>query len=285
MSGSDPLVAAHWRREVLSWFDTWQDEPQLMPSGRRRSAGRLLRACLGLVEFARADGKLKGTHADYWSIKQLAPMMATSERTAPDILAWLEQSGRMSKARGAWTEYGRGTDMRCLVCVETQTATLNSTVAVTQTATIGGANGNATLEPNGNATLSANGNVEIDPCRTRSFRSLPKHSLAVNVGKPTDELVTAWCQQSGRHASTRDLAELKNWEEEFGYRVSVPDMITTLGEVWSRAVASGVTPEHPQYFRREIRERFEQTPHTRSGNGATTPARPYVVPRGIGEPP
>jgi hypothetical protein len=191
MSGSDPLVAAHWRREVLRWFDTWQDEPQLMPSGRRRSAGRLLRACLGLVEFARADGKLKGTHADYWSIKQLAPMMATSERTAPDILAWLEQSGRMSKARGAWTEYGRGTDIRCLVCVETQTVTLNSTVAVTQTATIGGANGNATLEPNGNATLSANGNVEIDPYRTRSFRSLPKHSLAVNVGKPTQTNGTA----------------------------------------------------------------------------------------------
>jgi hypothetical protein len=182
-----------------------------MPSGRRRSAGRLLRACLGLVEFARADGKLKGTHADYWSIKQLAPMMATSERTAPDILAWLEQSGRMSKARGAWTEYGRGTDIRCLVCVETQTVTLNSTVAVTQTATIGGANGNATLEPNGNATLSANGNVEIDPYRTRSLPSFPKHSLAVGVGNPTG--TDDHASEASKKAKAASQRLLEIWEE------------------------------------------------------------------------
>jgi hypothetical protein len=101
----------------------------------------------------------------------------------------------------------------------------------------------------------------------------------------TDELVTAWCQQTGRPASSRDLAELRSWEEEFGFRVPVGDIVTTLSEVWARAVASGVTPEHPQYFRRAIRELCERTPHSRSANGVTTPTKPYVEAVGIGEPP
>jgi hypothetical protein len=105
-----------------------------------------------------------------------------------------------------------------------------------------------------------------------------------DVGKPTDVLVTVWCQQTGKAASSRDLAELKNWEKEFGFRVPVCDMVTTISEVWQQAVASGVTPGHPQYFRQAIRELYERTPHNRSGNGAT-PAEPYVERVAIGEPP
>jgi hypothetical protein len=182
------LVAAKWRAEILAWADTWPESGLVMPSGRRRSAFRLLRACMGLAQLARADGKLKVPVGNYWNIKQLAAEMGMAHSTAEDTLRWLEGAGRLTKTRGTTNEYGRGTDMRCLVLTEACGQESSSTLALGVTPTSlseltpksGGANANSTLESN------ANGELERWPTRLSSLSSLSSlHSLDEDVAKAT----------------------------------------------------------------------------------------------------
>lgn len=114
---TDPrfLITAKWREARLTSFDTWNDLPQPMPSGRRRSAGRLLRADMGLAQVARADGDLRPAGGDFYNVKQLAVFMGMSKPTAIDHLAWLEQDGLMSVVKGKPTSMGLGVDERRLV--------------------------------------------------------------------------------------------------------------------------------------------------------------------------
>jgi hypothetical protein len=112
---SKQLTASRWREAFLTWFDTWQDEPQLMPSGHRRASGRLLRAGIGLAQVARADGDLRPPGGGFWSAKQLALAMSLAERQTLDTLAWFAQEGWLTVTKGKTTAEGQGVDERRLL--------------------------------------------------------------------------------------------------------------------------------------------------------------------------
>jgi hypothetical protein len=114
-NNADALTAARWRSEILTWSDEWPDAGLEMPSGHRRSARRLLRACMGVAEMARADGSLRPAGGSPWSISQLAQAMKLSRDSATDTLEWLEWMGRLSKVQGPLTADGRTADERRLV--------------------------------------------------------------------------------------------------------------------------------------------------------------------------
>ncbi len=109
------LTASRWREALLTWFDTWRDKSQRMPSDHLRSSGRLLRACVGLAEIARADGSLRPAGGSFWNAQQLADHMAMSKSVAIDTLAWLAEQGWMSVVEGKPTKFGLGVDERRLV--------------------------------------------------------------------------------------------------------------------------------------------------------------------------
>jgi hypothetical protein len=176
MTAAGSLVTARWRAEILEWAGSpWPESGFAMPSGRKRSAFRLLRACLGLADMARADGALKGAHADYWTRDQLAKAMGMSRKAAGDTLAWLEQNGRLHTTTGVLTTEGRQPNLRHLVLINAMGSEVNSDVTPwamgSQTAGHGVTNGipggHVTLEPRGHAELGS------DPSPLSSLSSLP----------------------------------------------------------------------------------------------------------------
>jgi AraC-like DNA-binding protein len=118
-TSGDALTAARWRHEILVLSDDWP-ESVVMPSGRRRSARRLLRACMGLCEMSRGDGSLRPAGGSPWSLAQLAREMGMSRNTATDVLDWLESTGRLVKVTGERTADGRLADARQLVLPNAQ---------------------------------------------------------------------------------------------------------------------------------------------------------------------
>jgi hypothetical protein len=176
MSGSETLTAARWRKEILVWARTWPESGFVMPSGRRRSAFRLVCACMGLADMARADGTLRGNR-DWWNVKQCAAAMGMAHSTAEDTLKWLEAGGRLAKTPGAWTEYGRGTDMRSLVLTQAYGQASSSPLAQPLTPISGTPNANVTLTPSANVTLEPNANAELERWPTPL---LPSHLVTLD---------------------------------------------------------------------------------------------------------
>ena len=86
-----------------------------MPSGRRPSPFRLLRAVMRLADLARADGSLRRDGGDCWNLKQLAEHMGMAKAPALDALAWLTAEGRLAVTKGKPSAYGRGVDERRLI--------------------------------------------------------------------------------------------------------------------------------------------------------------------------
>jgi hypothetical protein len=111
----DQLTTARWREAILTWARTWDVDVQVMPSGHRRAPFRLLVACMGLAEIARADGSLRPAGGSFWNAQQLADHMAMSKSVAIDTLAWLAQTGWLNVTKGKPTAEGLGVDERRLV--------------------------------------------------------------------------------------------------------------------------------------------------------------------------
>jgi hypothetical protein len=113
----EQLVTARWRSEVLAWSDTWPAAGVTMPSKKRRSTFRLLRALMGLADNSRADGSLKANGPDgtYWTLRQLADKMGMAKAPALDTLDWLKEEGWLAVKKGKPTAHGLGVDERRLI--------------------------------------------------------------------------------------------------------------------------------------------------------------------------
>ncbi len=200
-----------------------------MPSGRRRSAFRLVCACMGLADMARADGTLRGNR-DWWNVKQCAAAMGMAHSTAEDTLNWLEAGGRLAKTPGAWTEYGRGTDMRSLVLTQAYGQASSSTLAQPLAPISGTPNANVTLTPSANVTLEPNANVELKRWPTPSKPSYLV-TLDGDVAKATNR-TNGHVLVGSRPRTEYSPREVKVSEAELRRRALVPRVEGEPCEPW-----------------------------------------------------
>lgn len=116
-------IAVTWRSRFLLWSDGWPESGPMV-TGRRRSSFRMLRAGMGLVDEAGADGRLHGRH-DWWTVEHLAKRMHLSRKTAGEVLQWLEECGWLvTRSQPVNPEGTRQPNMRQLTIPQGQAPSL-----------------------------------------------------------------------------------------------------------------------------------------------------------------
>jgi hypothetical protein len=156
----------------------------------------------------------------------------------------------------------------------------------------------AKREPKSGSAVESPTESTQDSTRTASASASTSVSIAAaasnglpadfeEVVMPTQDamatIARAWQDVTGKDPTHSDVGFFAHWLDQ--YRLTDSQVIQEMGRVTARQGDKGEPVKTAKYLDQVMRELSERTPHNRSGNGATTPASPYVVPRGIVEPP